>query len=88
MAKTNNLVDFYQKIIKPETRQMIEEVLEEKLDQKFEEKFEEHLGPIKAAIISLEKSVSFALGDYKGQQMQVSDQERRIGVLENKVLHS
>lgn len=69
-------------------KSVIEDVLEEKLEQKFEEKFEEHLGPIKAAIISLEKSVSFALGDYKGQQMQVSDHERRIGILESKVLHS
>lgn len=57
MAKINNL------------KSIIEEVLEEKL----EEKFEEHLGPIKAAIISLEKSVSFTLGDYKDQQIRVSN---------------
>lgn len=80
MAKVNDL--------KSVIEDVLEEKLEEKLEQKFEEKFEEHLGPIKAAIISLEKSVSFALGDYKGQQMQVSDHEKRISALENQVMHS
>lgn len=104
MVKVNDLkntildamMEFYQEYIKPDTRQMIEEVLEEKLetkleeklDQKFEEKFDEHLGPMKATIMTLEKNVSVVLGDYKGQQMQVSNHEKRIASLERKVIHS
>jgi len=100
MAKINDLknivmdamMEFYQEYIKPDTRKMMEEVLEEKLeskleeklDQKFEEKFDEHLGPIKASIMTLERSVSVALGDYQGQQMQVSNHEKRITHLEHK----
>ena len=78
MPKVNNLrntvidamAEFYQKYIKPD----MEEVIERKLEEKFEEK----LGPIKASILTLEKNVSVALGDYQGQQMQVSDHEKRI----------
>lgn len=99
MTKLNDLkniimdamMKFYQEYIKPDTRQMIEEVLEEKLeeklDQKFEEKFDEHLGPMKVAITTLEKNVSVVLGDYRDQQMQVSDHEKRIATLERKVIH-
>lgn len=98
MVKANDLknsvfdaiMEFYQEHMKPETRQMVEEVidrkLEEKLDRKFEEKFDQHLGPMKAAIMTLEKNVSFALGDYQGQQMQVSDHEKRLTTLEGRVL--
>lgn len=94
------MMEFYQEYIKPDSRKMMEEVLEEKLeekleskleeklDQKFEEKFDEHLGPIKASIMTLEKSVSVALGDYQGQQMQVSDHEKRITALESKRIHT
>ncbi len=82
MPKVNNLrntvidamAEFYQKYIKPD----MEEVIERKLEEKLEEKFEEKLGPIKASILTLEKNVSVALGDYQGQQMQVSDHEKRI----------
>ncbi|MDO8618767.1 MAG: hypothetical protein Q7R49_02350 [Candidatus Daviesbacteria bacterium] len=85
MAKADNLkntvmdamAEFYQKYIKPD--------MEETIERKLEEKFEEKLGPIKASIMILEKNVSVALGDYKGQQLQVSDHEKRITALENQV---
>lgn len=85
MAKSDNLkntvidamAEFYQEYIKPD----MEEVIERKLEEKLEEK----LGPIKASIITLEKNVSVALGDYQGQQMQISDQEKRITALESHI---
>lgn len=79
------IVEFYDKYIKPDTREMIEEVVGRKLDEKFDEKFDEHLGPMKASIMTLERNVSVALGDYKGQQMQVSDHEKRITRLEGQI---
>ena len=81
------IVEFYDKYIKPDMRQAIDEVVGRKLDEKFDEKFDEHLGPMKASIMKLERNVDFALGDYKGQQMQVSDHEKRITHLESQVLH-
>lgn len=74
------MMEFYQGYIKPDTSKMMEKVLEEK--------FDEHLGPIKASLITLERNVSVALGDYQGQQMQVSNHEKRIYALENKSIHS
>lgn len=103
MTKVNDLrntvfdaiMEFYQEHMKPETRQMVADVVEEvvdrkldeKLDRKFEEKFDEHLGPMKASLMTLEKNVSLALGDYQGQQIQLSDHGKRLTTLEGKVLH-
>ncbi len=89
-------VNFYEEMMKPELRQMIEDVLEEKLeqkleqklDQKFEKKFDEHLGPMKAAIMTLEQKVDFVIKDYAGQQLQISDYGKRITRLERKASDS
>ncbi len=85
-------INFYNEIMKPELREMIEEVmdrkLEQKLNQKFEEKFDEHLGPMKASIMILEQKVDFAIKDYSGQQLQLSEHGKRITKLERKASDS
>lgn len=85
MPKADNLkhividamAEFYQEYIKSDMTKAIEETMEVKLEEK--------LAPIKASIITLEKNVSVALGDYHGQQMQVSDHEKRITTLESQI---
>lgn len=87
--------EFYQAVIKPETRLMVEEVVEEvldrkleekldeKLEEKLEEKLDEKLDPIRASIMSMEKTLAAVTGDFKGQHFQLMDHEKRIIDLES-----
>lgn len=69
------ITEFYQRYIKPDTQQMLEETLDRKLEQKLEDKlekkFDEKLDPIRGSQIQMEHKLDVTLSEIRANYKQL-----------------